>query len=97
MRDRYSDMSLPNAIAEQRLEIAVALETVDLTSRRTMIEAAVVMYGGTMVPENTHGRRARSFAELDLLGIWQTGEDFEECIAEWIKSALRVEAERALA
>lgn len=80
---------LTNQVLDTRLDIALTLERAENPQRLTIIEAAVVAYGGSLIPAAAHSNWGPHFAELSLLGVSHTGTSTYECIANWIKAVIR--------
>lgn len=81
-------------IRAARAELAGELEAMAVSDRRLAVWDACIETGGSFVPANIC-KGAAHFAELNLLGVYHSGNDAAEAIANWIKAVHRLESEAA--
>ncbi len=76
-------------LAAQRRHLADELRPLETDARRERVDAICIETGGNLILPDTSGTWGPLYAELHMLGLFHSGSDTGEAIANWIKSATR--------
>ncbi|WP_439137512.1 hypothetical protein [Roseicyclus sp.] len=75
-------------MAWARSDLIQRLDRLDEAGRLDLMFEACVETGGSFIPHSPAPGDA-TFAEIDCLGIYHSGDDMPEAIAGWIKAVRR--------
>ncbi|MGB1389252.1 MAG: hypothetical protein ACPG61_10235 [Paracoccaceae bacterium] len=80
--------------AAQRRHLAATLRGLPTPDRPAYVLDLALGTGGYVIdpatqPGSATEKQGRSFTEINLLGLYHSGDDIEEAIVNWIKAAER--------
>lgn len=88
--------TVADRIRAARAELAEALQSLPNDQRIMVMTDACIETGGSLVPP-AQGKGGAHYAEISCLGIYHSGNDVEEAIANWIKAVHRTETGQQVA
>lgn len=75
--------------AAQRRGLATELRALNVKARIAKVRDTCVDTGGSIIEPNPKDTWGPVYAEINILGLYHSGDDMEAAIENWIASALR--------
>lgn len=75
----------------QRRRFATELRATNPAIRRERVRSAIMQTGGTLIDNQHESNWGPVNTELSLMGMYHSGSDFDEAIANWIKASMRAD------